>query len=66
MPFVRNDQLTTTQIVSFPVGERGRPVMKSSDMSSQGRVGIGSGVYSPWDGGQIWFVGNLDNVLRTS
>jgi hypothetical protein len=39
---------TTTKMESLTYFVRGKPRIKSMDMSSQGTLGIGSGVYKPW------------------
>ncbi|KAM7486569.1 hypothetical protein LguiA_002578 [Lonicera macranthoides] len=39
---------TTTKIESFPLLVLGKPKMKSIEISVQGSLGIGNGVYKPW------------------
>ena len=39
---------TTTKILSLPFLILGKPNIKSIEMSTQGSVGTGKGVYNPW------------------
>jgi hypothetical protein len=45
---ILENRSTTTKMLSLPFLALGNPKTKSIEISSQGEVGTGKGIYKPW------------------